>query len=172
MMGPKMNNETDDNGDEIAPESAASPDGQENENRPTGPWRKGMRSPNPGGRPKGIRTVAELRECAREKTAAMLEFISRTALNPKVSMNVRVQCAIEVLNRGYGKPQQSMDINHGTQDPLAQLLDQINGKFPIKTIEGSTERPALEAPKPILDNGQVGQEDSIPTELGTRKPSE
>jgi hypothetical protein len=139
---------------------------------PTTPWHKGMASPNPRGRPKQPKTAAEVRELAREKTGAMIEFLSRTALSPKAPFNARVQAAIEVLNRGWGRPHQSMDINHGAKDGLAELLDQINGRFQIRTIEGTTERPALEVKQSLLDHRQERQPDPIPTELGTRKPDE
>jgi hypothetical protein len=135
-------------------------------------WRKGMESPNKAGRPKTIRNIAELRECAREKTGAMLEFLSKTALNPKVSMNVRVQAATEVLNRGWGRAPQSLDVNHGVQDNLAALLEEIDGRGKIKVIEGAVIRPPLAIGKSVLDHGQEREEDSIPTELGTRKSSE
>jgi hypothetical protein len=139
---------------------------------PTAPWHKGMASPNPRGRPREPKTAADVRALAREKTGAMIEFLGRTALNAKAPFNARVQAAIEVLNRGWGRPHQSMDINHGAQGGLAELLDQINGRFQIRTIEGTAERPALEAKQPLLDNGQSGQPNPIPTELGTRKADE
>jgi hypothetical protein len=116
-------------------------------------WRKGMPSPNKSGRPRAPKNIAEVRELAREKTGAMIEMLTRTALNPKVAINARVAAATEILNRGWGRPHQSMDINHGAKDGLATLLDEINGRFQIRTIEGATSRPGLEAKQPLLDNG-------------------
>jgi hypothetical protein len=131
-------------------------------------WTKGMPSPNPRGRPRTIKSLAELREAAREKTGAMLEFLANTALNPKVPIGVRVGAATEILNRGWGRPQQSLDVNHGVQDNLAALLEQIDGRHKIKVIEGTVERPALEAKQSLLDNGQERQSDSVQVELGPR----
>jgi hypothetical protein len=135
-------------------------------------WRKGGPSPNPKGRPREPKTAADVRALAREKTGAMIEFLGRTALNAKAPFNARVQAAIEVLNRGWGRPHQSMDINHGAKDGLAELLDQINGRFQIRTIEGAAQRPGLEAKQPLLDNGQERRPDPIQDELGPGKPDE
>jgi Family of unknown function (DUF5681) len=129
-------------------------------------------SGNPAGRPKTPKTRQDVIELAREKTGAAIEFLARTVQNTKAPFNARVQSAVELLNRGWGRPHQSLDINHGMQDPLAQLLDEINGRFQIKTIEGSTIGPALEAQQSLLDNGQERQPDSVPIELGPRKLDE
>jgi hypothetical protein len=136
-----------------------------------GQFRPGQ-SGNPTGRPRNPKNAAEVRELAREKTGAMLEFLSRTALNPKVPINARITCAIEVVNRAYGKPQQSLDLNHGVQSALAQLLEEIDGKNKIRTIEGSVIRPALAIEQPLLDHGQGGQESAVSPELGTDESSE
>ena len=118
---------------------------------PTTPWHKGMASPNPRGRPKQPKTVAEVRALAQEKTAAMIEVLGRVALNPKAPFAARVAAASSILDRGWGKPHQSMDINHGAKDGLAALLEEINGRFAIgRNLEGATLRPALEAQQPLL----------------------
>jgi hypothetical protein len=161
---------SDENNDDTTAPEEAHPEGDTH--TPPKRWYKGMESPNKRGRPKQPKTVAEVRELAREKTGAMIEFLSRTALSPKAPFNARVQAAIEVLNRGWGRPHQSMDINHGAKDGLADLLDQINGRFQIRTIEGTTERPALEAKQPLLDRGQERRPDPIQDELGPGKPDE
>jgi hypothetical protein len=135
-------------------------------------WHSGMQSPNPAGRPKAPKTVAEVRELAREKTGAMIEFLSKTALNAKAPFNARVAAAIEVLNRGWGRPHQSMDLNHGVQDGLAAFLEQIDGRHKIRTIEGTTVGPALEVKQSLLDHEQGGQQDSVQAQLGPGESSE
>jgi hypothetical protein len=160
----RMDEETDRN---ETPPSAEHQPSVANTNRPK-KWVKGMASPNAAGRPRNPKNAAEVRELAREKTGAMLEFLTKTALNPKVSIGVRVTCATEILNRGWGKAPQSLDVNHGVQGDLAALLEQIDGRQ-VKVIEGAVIRPALEAQQPLLDNGQGWSEES---ELGTRKSSE
>ena len=146
----------------LAPEETQAP-----ENKPhKGQWKPGT-SGNMAGRPKKIRNIQDLREAARDKSGAMLNFLAATALNAKAPLGVRVACATEVLNRGYGRPHQSMDLNHGVQSDLAALLEEIDGRNKIKTIEGTISRPALEAQQPLLDHRQGGQEDEIPTQLGS-----
>jgi hypothetical protein len=157
------------NDDTTAPEEAHQ---ESDTHTPPQRWRKGMPSPNKSGRPRAPKNIAEVRELAREKTGAMIEFLARTALNPKVSINARVAAASQVLDRGWGRPHQSMDINHGAKDGLATLLDEINGRFQIRTIEGTVERSVLEAKQPLLDNGQERGPDPIQDELGARKPDE
>jgi hypothetical protein len=159
----------DDNDDTTAPEEAH----QEGDTHtPPKRWYKGMESPNKRGRPKQPKTVAEVRELAREKTGAMIEVLGRVALNPKAPFAARVAAASQILDRGWGRPHQSMDINHGAKDGLATLLDEINGRFQVRAIEGATIRPVLEVKQPLLDNGQERRPDPIPNELGTRKPDE
>ena len=163
-----MTNDEDEIDHNKAPSPAERNQRVANANRPKHQFQPGQ-SGNPTGRPRNPKNIAELRELAREKTGAMLEFLSKAALNPKVSMTVRVQAATEVLNRGWGRPQQSLDLNHGVQSDLAQLLEEIDGKNKIRIIDGTIERPALEAKQPLLDNGQVGPEGPIQIELGTTK---
>jgi hypothetical protein len=164
-----QNDETEIDGDSTLP---ATEEAQANTNKTPKKWVKGMASPWPAGRPRNPKNAAEVRELAREKTGAMLEFLSRTALNPKVPITARVTCAIEVLNRGYGRPNQSMDVNHGVQGDLAQLLEEIDGRNKIKIVEGTVVRSALAIGESVLDHGQERSEDSIPPELGAGKSSE
>jgi hypothetical protein len=135
-------------------------------------WKKGMASPHPAGRPRNPKNIQEVRQLAREKTGAMIEFLTRTALNPKVGITARVQAAMEILNRGWGRPQQSLDLNHGIQDGLAALLEEIDGRGRLKTIEGSVIRRALEVKQPLLHHGQDGESDQVQSELGARKLDE
>jgi hypothetical protein len=129
-------------------------------------------SGNPAGRPRNPKNAAEVRELAREKSGAMLEFLGRVALDSRVPINARIQCAVEILNRGWGKPTATLDVNHGIKDPLTALLEEIDGRGFNKTIEGAAFRPALAPVKPVLDYEQGGQADPIPAELGSGKPAE
>src|SRR5262245_8267634 len=164
-----MADDTPDNGDSPTP-AAETP--TQNANIP---GRKGFqpgRSGNPRGRPRNPANSFQLQQMAREKSGAAIQFLSSTMLNSKVSINVRVNAAIELLNRGFGKPHQSIDQNHGVQNELAAILEQIDGRHKIRTIEGTVIGPALEAQQPLPDHGQGRSADPIPNELGTRKPDE
>jgi hypothetical protein len=161
--------------DETSQESTPAPTEETTSHAPTPttPWHKGMASPNPRGRPKQPKTVAEVRALAQEKTAAMIEVLGRVALNPKAPFAARVAAASQILDRGWGKPHQSMDINHGAKDGLAALLEEINGRFTIgRNLEGATLRPALEAQQSLLDHRQEREPDPVPNELGARKSDE
>jgi hypothetical protein len=162
-----------DDGNENKPSPAPETNGNTHHNNaPARRWHKVMQSPNKLGRPKSPKTIAEVRELAREKTGAMIEFLSKTALNAKAPYNARVTAAIEVLNRGWGRPHQSMDLNHGVQDGLAEFLEQIDGRHKIRTIEGTTVGPALEVKQSLLDHEQGGQQGPVQAQLGPGESSE
>jgi hypothetical protein len=163
-------NDDDEIDRDSAPPSAERKSNLANADKPPKRWHKGMESPNKAGRPKNPRNAAEVRELAREKTGAMLEFLSKTALNAKVPIGVRVTCATEILNRGWGKAPQAIDLNHGVQDNLAVLLEEIDARNKAKLIEGTTIGPPLATEQLVLDHEQGGSQDSVPVELGPDGP--
>ena len=83
-------------------------------------FQKGQ-SGNPTGRPKHVladgRSVADL---AREHTADALAVLIEVMENPTAAEAARVSAANSVLDRGWGRPKQDMDINVKT-DPMAIL---------------------------------------------------
>ena len=111
---------SDENNDDTTAPEEAQPDGDTH--TPPKRWYKGMESPNKRGRPKQPKTVAEVRALAREKTGAMIEVLGRVALNPKAPFAARVAAASQILDRGWGRPHQSMDINHGAKDGLVNFV--------------------------------------------------
>lgn len=64
------------------------------------PWQKGQ-SGNPGGRPKGVETLA------REYTDMALDALALALRNPRE----RVPAAIALLDRGWGRPKVTIDGN-------------------------------------------------------------
>ena len=86
------------------------------ENRPkqTGPgkrkaprtaWKKGQ-SGNPGGRPK---EVAEVRGLARQYTDEAIQTLVTLMQSAKLE-RTRLAAASELLDRGYGRPPQAIDL--------------------------------------------------------------
>lgn len=66
-------------------------------------------SGNPGGRPKAETT---LRELARTHTETALKTLVQIMRNKRYSPQARAYAANSVLDRGYGKPAQSVDLTN------------------------------------------------------------
>ena len=76
---------------------------------PTKPVHGGFhrgQSGNPGGRPK---LPAEMREMFRAKAPEAFEVLSRHLQSPDAK--VAIAAATQILDRGYGRPVQSIDAN-------------------------------------------------------------
>lgn len=84
------------------------------------PFPKG-KSGNPGGRPK---VPAEVREAARTYTSEALATLAEIMTNPKTPPATRVSAAQAILDRGWGRPQQSVEVQAQTkthEEWLAEL---------------------------------------------------
>ena len=81
-------------------------------------WIKG-RSGNPGGRPKALREMTEL---AREKGPEAIEFLTRVVRDESELTRHRIRAAELLLDRGYGKPSQTVHTNVARS--FAELSDE------------------------------------------------
>src|SRR5271155_3491364 len=79
-------------------------------------------SGNPGGRPK---VLGEVQELARQRAPEIIVELARLALKAK-SETARISAARELLDRGYGRSRQSMEISVPAGDPIRELLDDID----------------------------------------------
>jgi hypothetical protein len=66
-------------------------------------------SGNPNGRP---RVLADVQNAAREHSAEALETLAQIMRNPKAPAAARISAACALLDRGYGKPPQTVDANN------------------------------------------------------------
>lgn len=105
-------------------------------------FQKGQ-SGNPGGRPKQDPLLKDL---ARKKTKIALGTLEEICKGKKFPAAARVMAAIALLDRGYGKPMQAVDLSN--QDgSLADLFQaavmSANGVAPVEapdpTGAGSTQ---------------------------------
>jgi Family of unknown function (DUF5681) len=90
-------------------------------------FRKGQ-SGNPGGRPK---VLGELQELARQHAPKVIVELARLALRAK-SETARIAAIRELLDRGYGRPRQAMEVSIPTDDPIRMLLDEIDARERIE----------------------------------------
>ena len=93
-------------------------------------FRKG-RSGNPGGRPK---VVAEVRDLAQAHTADAIEALAKICRTGK-SESARVSAAVALLDRGYGKPLQTVSTSRPSIVELSdeQLLEIAAGELEAPT---------------------------------------
>ena len=90
-------------------------------------FRKGQ-SGNPGGRPK---VLGELQELARQHAPKAIVELARLALKAR-SETARIAAIRELLDRGYGKSRQSMEVSIPAGDPIQMLLDEIDARSRIE----------------------------------------
>ena len=84
-------------------------------------FRKGQ-SGNPGGRPK---VLGEVQELARQYAPKAIVELARLALKAK-SETARIAAIRELLDRGYGRPRQALEVSVPADNPLQLLLDEID----------------------------------------------
>jgi hypothetical protein len=82
-------------------------------------FKKGQ-SGNPGGRPKAI---VEVKELARQHTPQAIETLAKIMMNDEAMAAARVAAATVLLDRGWGKAAQSLDVTvkHTFIDALREL---------------------------------------------------
>lgn len=93
-------------------------------------WQKGGVSPNPGGRPAVIRDLREAAQGYSEEALTVLAGVMRDAEAPHAA---RVAAVRELLDRGFGKAVQAVDVNSKVDvgKAAAQVLMDLTNKAKI-----------------------------------------
>jgi hypothetical protein len=105
-------------------------------------------SGNPGGRPK---VLGELQELARQYAPAALVELARLALRAR-NETARITAIRELLDRGYGRSRQAMEISAPAGDPLQLLLEELDAlsrkpdRYKSSTPKNPPEAPPVVAP--------------------------
>ena len=76
---------------------------------PRSAWKPGQ-SGNPGGRPAQL---TDVRDAARQRTVIAIGTLESICTDAKEPAAARVSAAEALLNRGWGRPAQSMDLRVG-----------------------------------------------------------
>jgi hypothetical protein len=86
------------------------------------------KSGNPNGRPKK-QPVDEITDKAREYAQKALFTYVDVMSDEEAPHSARVTAATEILNRGFGKAKQEMDVSHNLtiSDAFERLISRING---------------------------------------------
>ncbi len=105
------------------------------------------RSENPGGRPV---VPPELREAARARTLEALETLTTIMRDERAPAAARVSAATAVLDRAWGKPAQSLQVDDRRRD-ISEMstedLSRILARF--SDAAGSGEANAMDDVEPV-----------------------
>jgi hypothetical protein len=96
------------------------------------------KSGNPGGRPK---VLGEVQALARQYAPTAIVELARLALKAK-NETARIAAIRELLDRGYGRSRQAMEITAPAGDPLQLLLGELD------VLSRKTDRYKQEPQKP------------------------
>jgi hypothetical protein len=112
-----------------------SPEQQKRRQRaPTpGSWPTG-RSGNPGGRPK---ESAHVRELARQHTAEAISTLAAIMRDPEEPAAARARSAEVLLNRAWGTPETTTNVNLSAEPTTEQLIQIILGDPELAAIIGA-----------------------------------
>jgi hypothetical protein len=117
-------------------------------------------SGNLTGRPKRPATIEARRlfrdvaDAARERTQDAINTLAAIMKNPKTPAAARISAAQAILDRGYGKPAQAIDVNAGPD--LSHVSDED-----LKTLERILTPPDYPPPPLLTARGVLPEEGNL-----------
>ena len=111
-------------------------------------WVKGQ-SGNPGGRPKAL---GDIREIARQHTDAAIKVLINVMGDAEAAASARVGAATALLDRGWGRPAQTINasIDHGVE-PDAGLIGYAGDLLATLSRQSQNTRQAAIVPGTEID---------------------
>jgi Family of unknown function (DUF5681) len=91
-------------------------------------------SGNPGGRPKEL---AHVKELAREHTVAAVKALAEIMGNTEEPAAARARAAEALLNRAWGTPESTANVNVSSEPTTEQLIQVILGDPELAAIIGA-----------------------------------
>ena len=118
------------------------------------------RSGNPTGRPKRPATIearrifADVADAARECTQDAIDTLFAIMKDPKAPAAARISAATALLDRGYGRPPQGIELS--TQPDLTHLSDED-----LETLERILRPPGFPPPPLLTGRGVLPDEGTL-----------
>lgn len=99
-------------------------------------------SGNPAGKPK---TVEHVRDLARQQTADAISTLAEIMRDKKAPHSARVAAATGLLDRGWGRPAQAVEVSGPEGQPLLQAKEALLAKLAKALDRDAASEPVARA---------------------------
>ena len=105
--------------------------------------KRGAYKPGQSGNPKGKPAIPEdVKEAAKAHTLTAINTLVDIMLNGKNDAS-RVNASVAVLNRGWGAPKQTMDVDVNHKQDWSALLTALDAHNAAKALSQASEEPLV-----------------------------